>query len=779
MNTIPTFRGIWFRPPQGGPKFPLHGWGYNTFWGLLGFFSSSGSRFYNNINNQVSTPILISNLNINNWRKVILGAETVIGITDKNTMLGWGNNLGNLWKYNSSSLANRVNSEEWRDFSFCNNVGQGSILAIQTNGTLWGWGRNLNGELGLGDTINRSAPVQVGASDQWIAVSISSDTLSSRANALAIQGTGGSGSLWSWGSNDYGQLGQGLTTSVNVSSPVQVGGLNTWAKVYSCNESSFAIRNNKTLWAWGLNSSGRLGLRDTIRRSSPVQVGALTDWVKVLSSQGSTVGLRENGTLWAWGSNATLLPMGGVDTFTSGILGINPSMTNVSSPVQIGTATDWSDFELSCSFLSPAILALKTNGTLWVWGSNEKGLLARPCEILPSFNQVGALNTWRKIEAGYSTSYAIRSDGSLWGWGQLKTTISERTSPVRVGSLTGWIDVKCQHHNLAIRSAISNGATSGSLFAWGYNDGGQLGLGDTAGRNSPVSVGAATDWSAISVSRRSTGFLVQGVQGHSCAIKTNGTLWAWGLNASGQLGVQSVTSFSSPVQVGSGSTGPWSKVACSKQSTIAIQQDGTIWSWGYAFGGILGRTGSSTSSPVRIGSLTGWTQIECGDDHALAIRSDGTLWAWGQNGRGQLGRVTASTRTSSPVQIGANTDWRSIKASSYVSFAIRSDNTLWGWGRNYYSTLDGTSASKSSPVQIGTATGWTAAAAGPLHLLALTTTGTLWARGSSEFGQLGIGTFPAIVGGLTNPAQITGITASSLARTTQTYCNLRGFLQRM
>jgi alpha-tubulin suppressor-like RCC1 family protein len=312
--------------------------------------------------------------NISNWRKVILGAETVLGITDQNTMWGWGSRHL-IWtgtETNSVSPVRVTTADDWLDFSFAQNSSVSTVLGIKTNGTLWAWGENARGQLGLGDTTDRSSPVQVGASGGWIAVSTSNNNSSLEGQTLAIQGTGGSGSLWAWGQNSSGELGIGNTA--NQSTPVRVGLLNTWAKVYSCGPCSFAIRNNRTLWSWGSNSLGVLGFGGT-SRSSPVQVGALTDWVKVRSDSGSTIGLRSNGTLWGWGTNFGTVGIG--LNAVNGFIGINPALVFASSPVQIGSATDWSDFELFTTGSDPTILALRTTGTLWVWGSNSQGLLTR------------------------------------------------------------------------------------------------------------------------------------------------------------------------------------------------------------------------------------------------------------------------------------------------------------------------------------------------------------------------------------------------------------------
>lgn len=776
MNTIPNFRGIWAVRPT--VSFILNGWGYNQK--TLGL--DTGIESNSAINKFVSFPIQVGD-NVGNaiksWRKVVFGIDTVLGITEKNSMWGWGSrrNIWNGIETTSVSPVKVTTEDDWLDFSFAQAQSNlSTVLGIKTNGTLWTWGANNFGQLGLGDTIYRSSPVQIGAFDDWIAASttsvFSTTSDSTFAHSVAIRGSGGSGSLWAWGNNVVGGLGIG--TTANTSSPVQVGSLNTWKKVYACGLSTFAIRDNGSLWAWGNNIVGILGLGNTTSRSAPVQVGALTDWVKVRSTGGvlggSTVGLRSNGTLWAWGDSS-----GTVSIFTiqQGFLGTNPALPNPTSPVQVGSQTDWSDFEIFDARNSdPTIMALKTNGTLWVWGSNYDGLLARAATVLAPFNQIGALS-WTHIATAPISSFGIRSNGSLWAWGRNSAGILGRSttfvpSPVSVGSLTGWIDVSVgEDHVLARRSTIS-GATSGSLWSWGDNISGQLGHNHRTDLSSPVQVGTATDWAFIS-----TGYQF------SAAIKTNGTLWMWGENNSGRLGLRDIIDRSIPVQVGSGTTGPWKKIDCTQNSAIGIQQNGTIWAWGSGSNGRLGLGNTiNYSSPVQIGSLTGWENVACGEDHVIARRNDGTLWGWGRNTEGQLGLGFSTWDMSSPVQIGANTDWLKINASSRTSSAIKTDNTLWGWGRNDYSAIDNSSTKRSSPVQIGTSAGWTAAALGQGHLIALTITGTMWSRGLASWGQLGVGEFPILVQGLTNPTQIPGITASSLAENTLRSC-MKGFLKRM
>ena len=264
--------------------------------------------------------------------------------------------------------------------------GRASVVVVLKQ--LWSWGTNGTGQLGLGDVTTRSSPVQVGALTDWSSIS-GGNTV---ATAIKTDGT-----LWSWGSNSLGELGLGNVTAR--SSPVQVGALTAWSKVSSGFQCAFAIKTDGTLWSWGASGYGRLGLGDTTNRSSPVQVGALTTWSSKID---------------AGGMNA---PYG-------------------SGPANVH------------------VLAIKTDGTLWSWGANGQG-------------QLGLGNT------------------------------TSRSSPVQVGALTTWNECACGMVNFYGRGFSSAIKTDGTLWTWG--DGTALGLGDSTNRSSPVQVGALTTWISVSL----------------------------------------------------------------------------------------------------------------------------------------------------------------------------------------------------------------------------------------------------------------------------------------
>ena len=367
--------------------------------------------------------------------------------------------------------------------------------------------------------------------------------------------------LWSWGENSYGRLGLGNTT--NRSSPVQVGTLTTWSSVeYNRGgEHTLATKTDGTLWAWGQNISGQLGIGNTVSRSSPVQVGALTAWSKVCCGLDHTAAIKTDGTLWAWGENFY------------GLLGLG-NTTNRSSPVQVGTLTTWS--KVSCGKTVTA--AIKTDGTLWTWGDNRVGQLGLGNTTNRSSPvQVGTLTTWSKIHATGCHMLAIKTDGTLWSWGanvygQLgHGNFTNRSSPVQVGVLTTWSKISgAGGVSFSLPSGYDyfqgNSAaitTGGTLWTWGYcGSDGVLGRNGTQPASKPTQVGALTTWSKINLSGGgNANQYTQMLRPCAAAIKTDGTLWTWGDNTQGTLGRGNViTPIRSPVQVGTATD--WTSVSC-------------------------------------------------------------------------------------------------------------------------------------------------------------------------------------------------------------------------
>lgn len=345
---------------------------------------------------------------------------------------------------------------------------------------LWGWGNSGYGQLGLGNTTNYSSPKHVGSLTNWLKIGGGNYFVS----AIKTDGT-----LWTWGQNSNGQLGLGNTTYY--SSPKQVGLLTNWSYISGAGVTYFngAIKTDGTLWAWGYNGTGSLGLGDTINRSSPTQVGALTNWAAISCGSIHALATKTDGTLWAWGSNYF------------GQLGINTHYNNYSSPKQVGSLTDWAKVAGGNDFSA----AIKTDGTLWTWGRGQYGQLGLGFSgYRSSPNQVGALTNWLSVSCSTYAMIAIKTDGSLWTWGSgtngvlgLGNTTSY-SSPKQIGALTTWTKSACGRYFAgALRS-------DGTLWAWGSGGSGQIGIGNTTYYSSPKQVGSETTWRNINMGSAST-----------------------------------------------------------------------------------------------------------------------------------------------------------------------------------------------------------------------------------------------------------------------------------
>jgi alpha-tubulin suppressor-like RCC1 family protein len=348
-----------------------------------------------------------------------------------------------------------------------------------------------------------------------------------------------------------------------------------------------------------------------------------------------------------------------------------------------------------------------------------------------------------KIASGFYYSLAINTDGSLWTWGRNNYgqlgdgSKTDRSVPVQMGADNDWAVVMAgASHVMVIKS-------DGSLWAWGQNSLGQLGDGTQTERTSPVRVGTDNDWVSVSTGYGAAQTLYS-YDYYTHAVKADGSLWFWGGNFSGHKGDGYSYSASSPsdlypVRVGTADN--WLAVSGWVEHTMALKSDGSLWAWGLNSYGQLGDgTTTKRNSSVRVGADNDWAAVSTGDRHTVALKANGSLWAWGWNGTGQLADGTTTNRTT-PVQVGADNDWAVVSASGgYHTMALKSDGSLWGWGQNNYGQLgDGSTTNRRTPVRVGADNDWVAVSAGVYNTLALKSDGSLWAWGQNTYGQLGDG----------------------------------------
>ena len=369
-----------------------------------------------------------------------------------------------------------------------------------------------------------------------------------------------------------------------------------------------ALAYTRNLWMWGSNETyGMLGQNSVNDdRSSPVQVPG-TKWKSVVAAGVHVLGVKGDNTLWSWGENE------------HGCLGHN-NLTNYSSPVQI-PGTTWStanrhlagNSDTAGSSVSGVI---KTDGTLWVWGDNNQGQLGiNNTTDYSSPKQIPG-TTWNKIVMSSRHGAAIKTDGTMWAWGNsqrgelAQNNRTSYSSPVQIPGTT-WSDLWISGSGNSNMATIKALKTDGTLWSWGYDHRGQCGQNSISpGYSSPVQI-PGTTWSKLPITGNSWSNAIQ------AAIRTDGSLWSWGINDQGSLGINSPTYRSSPTQI----PGSWSEVTCFTYNGAAVKTDGTLWAWGHGAYGQLAQNNETTySSPKQVGSETDWTRISGGKFFLSGIR---------------------------------------------------------------------------------------------------------------------------------------------------------------
>lgn len=677
-------------------------------------------------------------------------------------------------------------------------AGATHTVGIKTDGTLWAWGNNDNGQLGTGNTTNQATPRQIGTGTDWKFVSTSLD------HTVAIKTDG---TLWAWGSNANGRLGNGVSSIAITSQPVQIGTATNWKSVATGEGHTVAVKTNGTLWAWGFNVVGQVGDGSTTDVVTPVQIGTATSWQQVYAGAYSSYAIRNTGTLYAWGIN------------TYGQLG-DGTTTAKTVPTQIAINNI-----LSFAAGGFHVVVVKGDGSLWTWGSNERFQIGDGTvndRLVPT--RIGTLNTWMAAGAGDTHSMAIRTDGSLYTWGlgtNGQTGVGGATNkmvPTYVSN-NGWTAVTGgYYHTAALYSADSK------LAGFGSNSYGQIGETGFTQSNVPTfvacPVSASTcnpptnlnvntqeltattvslQWTAPTPApagynfvyntvnqiggtdgyTQGTGAWIEGLTPNttyywwvasactpqqwvaggsfttpaapadttcfvqiasgvdfSAGVKADGTLWTWGNNTYGQLGIGNITSQFEPRQVGTATN--WKFVATGLYHTMALKTDGTLWAWGRNNEGRLGTGPGSDNvlTPVQIGTAANWKTVAGGRDFTIALKTDGTLWAWGSNAHGQIGDNTTTSRLT-PRQIGTATHWKEVYTTRGSSHAVTNNGTLWSWGDNSEGQLGVGGINNMFVPTVTSMTNVQAFAAGAFHAMAIKTNGTLWVWGSNEQGQLG------------------------------------------
>ncbi len=663
-------------------------------------------------------------------------------------------------------------------------AGKYDTYYVDSNGELLAFGKNGEGELADGTTVDRNKPQSIANPDnrKWIMVG---------AGSLHVCAVDDGGDLYCWGWDKYGQLGIGYETPYARTSLYKVDNPdgNNWIAVDGGDRHTCAIDDAGVLYCWGENSYKQSGQEDTSDILSPKVVAGSSDrfWTDVDVGYFFSCAMDNQDRLWCWGDNTH-----------DQVAATAPT----AYPVEItnGDGTGWSSFSAGYDHAC----AIDLSGSLWCWGSNSNGQLGNgntgvnvdassPVKI---YNPDDPYLKWKYIRTnGYNTC-AIDENDTLWCWGKGYDgdlgdgTLNDSDVPVKVenGDIKTWSRVAIgPEHTCGVDS-------SNTLWCWGRNEYGQLGLGTTYesyyvvpklivnGNNTmwiSISTGGYSSFGIdnrnrlyawgrnnnsqlanyarlgyndydfpITVESDSPIVSVSGGYDHACAIDSDKHLWCVGGNGYGQLGDGSNESEKYPVMINNSSGTDWSKIAGGYYFTCGIDTAGNLWCWGRNSNGQLGtgETGTYNNYPLLVTNSDGtrWAYVDLGYFHTCGIDVQGNLWCWGENAYGKLGTGDEVDHTY-PVLItnSMGTKWSSVSLGIKQTCGVDVENNLWCWGDNSLGQLGtGDYTGSYYPVIVSNSAGtsWSSVSLDQFSTCGIDTESTLWCWGVNDSGQLGNGT---------------------------------------
>ncbi|MBU1412860.1 RCC1 repeat-containing protein [Myxococcota bacterium] len=641
------------------------------------------------------------------------GAEHTCAVKKNGSVWCWGNNTtdGRLGDGSTAPRSGPVKASGLDADVVALTAGDVHTCALRKDGTLWCWGGNGSGQLGDLSVAERHRPVQVTRMGNTV-VAVSAG----RSHTCALKKDG---TVWCWGDNVNGQL--GLEPSGAVLSPSQVAGLSgTVVQISSGPGHTCAVKKDRTAWCWGDNATGQLGDQTLETRYKPVKVQLDSNTIRIGAGAFHGCAQDSKGAAWCWGSNAHGQLGDGTDTPSGAPVRVKfPARTQI---VSLGVGDRY-----SC--------ALTQTGAIYCWGDNVYGQIGCGTPLrreLPTL-VTGLTSRPASIFAGFAHTCAILTDGtvSCWGdnaFGQLGDgTTTARGIPAKVAGLMGRIAKVApgRDHTCAL-------AADGAVRCWGKNTEGQLG--DPSAQPSKSA-------QAVAGLEADVAGLCAGLE-HACARKLDGSVWCWGDNGEGALGTGDHRNRFNPVQVRL--EGEVTAVSCGHHHTCALKKDATTWCWGNNTYGQLG-DGTKTNhlSPVRVPLYFPATQLFAGARHTCATKADRSLHCWGFNFYGQLGDGTTEDRTAPVGVLTVGTGVVSMAPAESHACAVKSDGTLWCWGKNDDGRVgDGSTNLRRIPFSLPLPPGLkaTAVVAGATHTCALYSDSTLRCWGSGLAGQLGEGT---------------------------------------
>ena len=653
-------------------------------------------------------------------------------------------------------------------------AGGAHSMALDSEGNIYAWGWGGEGQLGNGENNNSNVPILVKKEGTGLEGKTIKKVMAGGMFSMVFTSDG---SLYSWGKNNYGQIGDGTTNNYNLAVAVKTEGTPMAGKTVVdfsiSNEHTVALTSDGQIYAWGRNESGQLGDGTNTASTLPVAVRTVgtpfagKKAVQVVAGgwEGAhSLALGTDGTVYSWGRNLNgqLGDQTTNDTTIVTFAKINfnssptPPLKAMAISEESSAEVRWSTPIFNGTFtISDYVIQYRETGTE-AWS-----------EVTTSGSNTSKQITGLTNEKVYQFRVAAKTNVGVGDYSSIvlamphkKPTITSVT-PV-IGPTEGNQEVTINGTDFALKtnklnqvSACANCSIAlsmdGKVFSWGWNQNGDLGNGNSSDVNIPVAVKTeGTPMKGKTISQISSGGI------HNLALSMDGKVYAWGDNNNGQLGDGTTNNSNVPVAVKTNGTDMDGKtivqVSAGDEHTIALDTEGNIYEWGTMFG-IYSRITTPRLLDV-VGTVIAnkiITKVVAGNRYSAAIASDGTVYAWGNNSNFGINSKT-------PVKLdffGKNIE--SISLGDSHALAIASDGTVYAWGNNFYGQLgNGTNANSTVPVKVSIIGGLPTNKAlkvevGSNHSIVVTTNGEVYAWGKNIDGQLGNGTN---VGSSTTPVLV-------------------------
>lgn len=473
-------------------------------------------------------------------------------------------------------------------------------------------------------------------------------------------------------------------------------------------------------------------------------------WKAISAGYRATCGIRMDDSGWCWG--------------TGWVLG-NGSADEKDTPTIIPGGDNWKKIAAG----DVHACGIKSDDTLWCWGADNAEQLGDGAGNIHQLSPVAVAGggTWKDISTGYEFSCAIKSDDTLYCWGDDTSgklgngaVAGTQASPYQVSAVDTWKQVRVnQRHACAIK-------TDDTLWCWGLDTSGELGNGATGSTTSPGAVTGGHTWKQVAVGAN-----------HTCAIKMDDTMWCWGSDYYGGVGTgggEADPAQQNPVTVSGGGT--WRAVAAGAYSSCGIKTDNSLWCWGRDNTGQQANgNGGDQYIPTAISGGGSWSSISSEQNHVCAIRTNGNVLCWGRDENGQLGNGASNEMyKTAPSLVPGGQTWKDLSGAGSDQFssqtghscAIQADDTISCWGANIFAQLGigSTGGYRDTPSSLSGGGAWKQVATGFSHSCGIKTDDTAWCWGDDSTGQLGNG---ATAGTQTAPSAVSGgdtwkkLTASS------------------